>query len=153
MARAYTAELRERVLRGCARGGLSRAALAQLFGVGESTLYRWQQIWRAEGRREAKPHAGGPAPRLDATALGQLKELVAARNDRTLAEYATALGERADRVPGARKARPQAQKRACARPSRTGPISPGRGRTGGPSSPGSSRSGSSFLTRAASTRG
>lgn len=95
MARAYTAELRERVLRACARGGLSRAALAQLFGVGESTLYRWQQIWRAEGRREAKPHAGGPAPRLDATALGQLKELVAARNDRTLAEYATALGERA----------------------------------------------------------
>lgn len=66
MARAYTAELRERVLRACARGGLSRAALAQLFGVGESTLYRWQQIWRAEGRREAHPErqaARGPRRR------------------------------------------------------------------------------------------
>jgi transposase len=95
MARAYTAELRERVLRACERGGLSRAAIAGLFGVGESTLYRWQQIWRAEGRREAKPHAGGPAPRLDEADLDKLEELVAERNDRTLAEYAIALRERA----------------------------------------------------------
>src|SRR4051794_41789245 len=62
MARAYTAELRDRVLRACERGGLSRARVAALFGVGESTLYRWQQTWRGEGRREARPHAGGAPP-------------------------------------------------------------------------------------------
>src|SRR3982750_4819674 len=77
MARAYTAELRDRVLRACERGGLSRARVAALFGVGESTLYRWQQTWRTEGRREARPHAGGPAPRLGEAALDRLKELVA----------------------------------------------------------------------------
>jgi transposase len=95
MARAYTAELRDRVLRACERGGLSRGAIAKLFGVGESTLYRWQQTWRTEGRREARPHAGGPAPRLDEAALDRLKELVAEANDRTLAEYAASLRERA----------------------------------------------------------
>ena len=95
MGRAYTAELRERVLLTCERGGLSRSRIAELFGVGESTLCRWRQAWRTEGRREAKPPAGGPAPRLDEAALGRLKELVAESNDRTLAEYAASLRERA----------------------------------------------------------
>jgi transposase len=95
MARAYTADLRERVLVACERGGLSRAALAALFKVGQSTLYRWQQAWRSEGRRAAKPHKGGPSPRRDAAALAQLEALVAERNDLTLAEYAAALAERA----------------------------------------------------------
>jgi len=95
MARAYTAELRDRVLRACERGGLSRTRVAALFGVGESTLHRWRQAWRTEGRREAKPHAGGPAPRLDQAALDALKALVAEGNDRTLAEYAAGLAERA----------------------------------------------------------
>jgi transposase len=101
MARAYTAELRERALRACERGGLSRASVAALFGVGESTLYRWRQIWRTEGRWEAKPHGGGPAPRLDEAALDALKALVAADNDRTLAEYAAGLRERAGVVASA----------------------------------------------------
>ena len=40
MPRAYSADLRERVLRPCARGRLSRARIAALFGVGTSTLFR-----------------------------------------------------------------------------------------------------------------
>ena len=58
MAGAYSADLRERVLLTCARGRLSRARIAALFQVAESTVYRWLQTWRTEGRREAKPHAG-----------------------------------------------------------------------------------------------
>ena len=95
MPGAYSADLRERVLRVCERGKLSRAKIAALFQVGETTLYRWLQEWRADGRREAKPHAGGPAPQLDATALAKLKDLVAESNDLTLAEYAAKLAERA----------------------------------------------------------
>jgi transposase len=95
MARAYTAELRDRALRACAQAGLSRASVAVLFGVGRSTLYRWQEAWQRERRRQARPHAGGPAPRLDQAALDTLKDLVAERNDRTLAEYAQELDKRA----------------------------------------------------------
>src|SRR5437764_782282 len=95
MARAYTAELRDRVLRACERGGLRRARVAALIGDGENTLCRWQHTWRTEGRREARPHAGGPDPLRDEAALDRLKELVAEANDRTLAEYAASLRERA----------------------------------------------------------
>jgi transposase len=87
--------LRERALLACARGQLSRAKIAALFHVGESTLYRWLETWRGEGRRAAKPHGGGPEPRLDAAALDELKAIVAEANDLSPAEYAAKLQERA----------------------------------------------------------
>ncbi len=95
MPGAYSADLRERVLLACERGRLSRAKIAKLFQVAESTVYRWQQTWRCEGRCEAKPHAGGPAPRLDAQALEKLQAIVVEANDLSLAEYAAKLSERA----------------------------------------------------------
>jgi transposase len=95
MPGAYSADLRERVLLMGARGRLSRARIAALFQVAESTVYRWLQTWRREGRREAKPHAGGPAPRLDEAALDKLAAIVAEANDLSLDEYAQRLRERA----------------------------------------------------------
>src|SRR3954447_413625 len=143
MARAYTAELRDRVLRACERGGLSRARVAALFGVGESTLYRWRRTWRVEGRREAKPHAGGPAPRLGGAALDALKGLVTEGNDRTLAEYAAGLRERAGVEASGptvcralRKLGLARKKRRCGPRSRIGRTSPSRGPSGRPSWPG-----------------
>ena len=95
MAGAYSADLRERVLLTCERGRLSRAKIAALFQVAESTVYRWLQAWRREGRGAAKPHAGGPAPRLDEAAREKLRAIVAEANDLSLAEYAQKLRERA----------------------------------------------------------
>jgi transposase len=95
MPGACSADRRKRVLLACERGRLSRAKLAALFQAGERTVHRWLGAWRAEGRREAKPHAGGPAPRLDAAALEKLRAIVAEANDLTLAEYAAAVSERA----------------------------------------------------------
>ena len=91
----YSRDLRERVLLVCERGRLSRAKIAKLFQVAESTVYRWLQTWRSEGRRAAKPHAGGPAPRLDQAALEKLKAIVTEANDLSLAEYAAKRAERA----------------------------------------------------------
>lgn len=87
MPAAYSADLRERVLIACEEEGLSRAAAARRFRVGERTVYRWLAEARDEGRRCAKPHAGGPLPRVAGTEA-VLRELVAARNDATLAEQA-----------------------------------------------------------------
>ena len=95
MPEPYSGDLRERVLLACERGRLSRAKIAAVFQVAESTVYRWLQTWRAEGRCEAKPHAGGPAPRLDQAARETLAAIVAEANDLSLAEYAAKLLERA----------------------------------------------------------
>ena len=60
MPEPYSGDLRERVLRACERGRLSRAKIAVVFQVAESTLYRWRQTWRSEGRCEAIiRHTGG----------------------------------------------------------------------------------------------
>jgi transposase len=94
MPKAYSADLRERVLLACESGTASRAAIAQRFSVCEATVYNWLWQAREEKRRAPKPHAGGPAPRLDAQGLSVLRELVAAQNDATLAEYAERLAAR-----------------------------------------------------------
>jgi transposase len=96
MPGAYSTDLRERVLLACERGRLSRAKIARMFQVAESTVYRWLQTWRSQGRRQAKPHAGGPAPRLDKAALEKLAAIVAEANDLSLVEYAAKLLERAE---------------------------------------------------------
>lgn len=80
MPRPYSTDLRARALRARGRGRLSRARIAALFGAGETTLHRWQQQARVEGRRTAKPHAGGPAPRLHAAVPPVLRALVAEAN-------------------------------------------------------------------------
>ena len=98
MAKACSADLRERALQACERGRLSRAKIAAVFQVSESTVYRWLQAWQQEGRRAAKPHAGGAVPRLDEAALKELATLVAEANDLTLAEYAERLAARAEVV-------------------------------------------------------
>ena len=94
MPEPSSGDLRERVVLACERGRLSRAKIAKLFQVAQSTVDRWLQTWRNEGRRAAKPHAGGPAPRLARAALEKLKAIVAEANDLSLAEYAARLHER-----------------------------------------------------------
>ena len=159
MPRAYSADLRERVLRACARGRLSRARIAALFGVGTSTLFRWQQQSRAEGRRVAKPPRGGSAPRLDAAALAVLRTLVAEANALTLAQYADRLAERCGvRVSSATVCRTLrrlglVRKKASTPQNRTGPGWSRSGRRGAPNWPRSTPTAWSSSTRAGSTPG
>src|SRR3954466_9752765 len=74
MPKPYSADLRERVLLADA-AGLSPAVVAARFGVGLSTVYLWRQQARAEGRRCAKPHAGGRTLGIDAAGGGVLRGL------------------------------------------------------------------------------
>jgi transposase len=98
MPRPYSADLRGCALRASARGDGTREQIARRFGVSESTLYGWLRQEREEGRRRARPHAGGRSRVIDAGGETVLRELVAADNDATLAEYAAALTARTGRA-------------------------------------------------------
>ena len=95
MPRPYSADPRGCALRACARGDGPRRRIARRFGVAESTLYGWLKQEREEDRRRAKPHAGGRSRVIDADGEAVLRDLVAADNDATLAEYAAAFTARA----------------------------------------------------------
>src|SRR3546814_14399105 len=63
MARAYSIDLRERVVAAVERGGLSRHAAAARFGVAPSSAIKWVQRLRATGS-VAPGKIGGHRPRV-----------------------------------------------------------------------------------------
>jgi transposase len=93
---ALSVDLRERVLRAHERREGSQRVLAERFGVGLGTVNEWLRQARDEGQRAPLPPRGGPKP-LGGVDPALLAEIVAERNDATLAEYATMLAERVGR--------------------------------------------------------
>jgi transposase len=91
MPRAYSPDLRERVLSACEQGAASQGEIARRFQIAERTVSGWLKAART-GRRTAKPAAGG-LPLLGGEAEALVK-LVAEQNDATLAEYAERLAAR-----------------------------------------------------------
>ncbi len=95
MTRAYSSDLRERVLRACEAGGETQSSIARRFEVSEATVSSWRKQAREEGRHEAKDHAGGRV--MLAGDLPELDAVVAEHTDAQLAEYARWLEERTGR--------------------------------------------------------
>lgn len=89
MAAPYSKDLRERAVAAALRGDQPRAEVARQFGIGEATLYVWLRRWKEEGTLEARPHGGGPPPRLNEEGMRTLERLVEDENDRTVEEYRT----------------------------------------------------------------
>jgi len=90
--RAYSNDLRERIVLVVDRGEYSLRQLADLFAVSLSFLVRLLQRRRRTGSVQPEPHAGGPTPKLDADALQRLRELVRAQPDATRVERHDRLG-------------------------------------------------------------
>ena len=63
MARPYSIDLRERVVR-AVEGGLSRRRAAGVFEVAISTVVEWVRVWRQSGSLAAKPMGGDHSTRL-----------------------------------------------------------------------------------------
>jgi transposase len=142
MPRPYSTDLRERALAAYEAGEGSQARVAERYRIGERTLSGWLKAAREEGRRGPKPRGGGRAPVGGAGAA--LAELVAERNDATLAEYADLLAARTGvrRSPSALCRALEAlglvrKKRRSGPPSRSAGTSPPNGRRGGPNWAGS----------------
>src|SRR5258708_29987012 len=76
MARPYSQDLRERVVR-AVEGGLSRRRAASVFGVGIATVIDWVAVWRASGRLAAKPMGGDHRSRLKGERAWLLAQIAA----------------------------------------------------------------------------
>ena len=92
MAGAYSKDLRGRVWAAMEAGETPEAA-ARRFAVGRSTAYRWAAAARDEGRREAKPMRGGPAPRITGGVEAAMLQLAGGPHHPDLAEIAARLAE------------------------------------------------------------
>jgi transposase len=89
--RAYSRDLREKIVNACARQFGSQRAIAALFGVSRSFVEKLLHRYRTSGDLGPKPHAGGQKPRLEAAAWPVLQRLVQAHPDATLEELCTHL--------------------------------------------------------------
>ena len=98
MARAYSQDLRERVLSATAAGTSARQA-AERFGVGVSTAIVWVRRARLNGERTARRQGQPRRSKLDAHAAF-LRELVACTCDITLNEMQARLREERACRPG-----------------------------------------------------
>jgi transposase len=96
MPRAYSGDLRVRVIR-AVEGGLSARAAARRLAVGESTATAWVGRWRRTGSLEAKSQKGRNRSPLAAHA-SWLLTLITEQADLTLEEIGERLAERGVQV-------------------------------------------------------
>jgi transposase len=90
--RAFSNDLRERIVAAVERGGYTLRQLAALFAVDVSVIVRLRQRQRQTGSIEAKPHGGGRCLKLDEADQKRLLQIVRQQPDATLAELRQQLG-------------------------------------------------------------
>ena len=84
--RAYSLDLRRKIVESYDGGDKTQRALAQSFGVSVSFVEKLLRRRRMSGQITPLPHGGGIKPLLDKDALELLKALVKEQPDATLAE-------------------------------------------------------------------
>ena len=90
--KAYSMDLRERVVAACdARDG-TREAIAARFSVSVSWIRSLMKRRRDTGSIAAKPHGGGKPPAFVGESAERLRRAVGADHDATLEELAQAAG-------------------------------------------------------------
>jgi transposase len=90
--RAYSIDLRERVVAACDAGDATREQVAARFAVSVPWIRKLLRQRRQTGSIAPKLRGGGRAPAFDAEAADRLREAVRADDDATLAELAHAAG-------------------------------------------------------------
>ena len=90
MARAYSQDLRERVIDAVTREGMSRRAAARRFGVSSASAVKWLQRWHRTGER-GSAGTGGHRPSKVHPERAWLVGVIAAQPDITLAALAARL--------------------------------------------------------------
>jgi len=93
--KAYSLDLRWRVLSAALRGERTIPEVAELFGVSVTFVNKMLRLHRAGEDLTPRPHGGGHTPRLGARHHKLLRAAVAANNDATLGELREHLARRA----------------------------------------------------------
>jgi transposase len=99
MTKAYSLDLRERVI-AAVEGGASRREAAERFEISVSSAIRWLKRWTSAGSAAAEPQGGSRSPLEDHASW--LLALIAAQPDLTLEEVVAAL--RKQGIAGSRTA-------------------------------------------------
>jgi transposase len=92
MTRAYSSDLRQRVI-GAVAGGVSATSAAKVFSVSASSAIKWVRQWRLDGRTVPSCLRGHRRAVLEPHAAWLL-DLIGARSDITLEQVRVALRER-----------------------------------------------------------
>ena len=92
---AYSLDLRERIIRAVEGEEQTKRAVAALFEVHESFIYKLLRQQREVGHLAPLPHGGGHTAKLQEKQLALLTDLVAQNPDATLAELGTHLQKKA----------------------------------------------------------
>jgi transposase len=92
MPRAFSQDLRDRVIDAVVRAGMTCRAAARRFGVGESTAIRWVDQYRETGRR-SPVGTGGHRPSVLAPHRDYLEAVRAEQPDITLEAMSRRLAE------------------------------------------------------------
>jgi len=84
--KAYSNDLRRKIVVAYERGQRSQREVAELFSVSPATVRNFVRRQREHGSPEALPRSGGAPARIDDAARAQLRHLIASAPDSTLAE-------------------------------------------------------------------
>ena len=93
--RAYSLDLRQKVVAAVARGDSTIEEVAAAFGVGPTFVKKMLRQHRESGDLSPRPHGGGQARRLSDRHLELLRLEVARRPDKTIPALRDHLEERA----------------------------------------------------------
>lgn len=84
--KAYSNDLRRKIVAAYERGHRSQREIAELFGVSPATVRNFVRRQRERGSPDALPRCGGAPARIDDAARSELRQLIASAPDSTLAE-------------------------------------------------------------------
>ena len=93
--KAYSTDLREKLVLAYEEGLGTLDEVADTFGVGRCTVARMMRLWRAGQSLAPLPHGGGYPATLNEKVLALLQRQVAAQPDATLSELAAYLKRKA----------------------------------------------------------
>jgi transposase len=86
MRRAYSVDLRERVVAAYELGEGTDEEVAALFQIGEATVHRWKRLKRETGSLATRPHGGGVPLRIKPEKHDLVRSMFAKEPDLTIPE-------------------------------------------------------------------